>query len=78
MENQCQGNICDPLLQSYNIYGQSLSPQSSLDCVDNNSDGQSMPEVCFEDLSAQIWSKRVATHCELGELQALASRMMKN
>lgn len=58
--------VRDPLLHSYSMYGQALSPQSS------------MEDVGFEDLSAQIWNKRRVMQNELSELQALASRMMRN
>ncbi|XP_073009472.1 LOB domain-containing protein 16-like [Typha latifolia] len=74
--NQMQGNIANPLFQP-NLFAESLSPQSSLDCIDQSSIVGILPmrEMLFkEDYFSN--SKRRGTQDELGELQALALRMM--
>ncbi|XP_010918779.1 LOB domain-containing protein 16-like [Elaeis guineensis] len=74
-ENQYIGNAANPLIRPYSNT-KSSSPQSSLDCIDQNPDGllpmQQMP------FRGELSTPRVVTQYEVGELQALASKMMKN
>lgn len=73
--DQWQGNIANPLLQSYSNT-HTMYPKRSFDCMDY-SDGMAMQEMSFkEDLPTQHFTKRRAPHNELEELQALALRMM--
>ncbi|XP_010933093.1 LOB domain-containing protein 16-like [Elaeis guineensis] len=75
LENQYQGNAANPLTRPY-PYTKSMSPQSSLDCIDPSSDSLlPMHEMFFRD---DLFTHRGPTHNEFGELQALASKMMKN
>ncbi|XP_008801296.1 LOB domain-containing protein 16-like [Phoenix dactylifera] len=75
LENQHLGNAANPLIRPCS-YAKSSSPQSSLDCVDQNSDGLlPMQEML---LMHELSTQRGLTHDEVGELQALASKMMKN
>ncbi|XP_010935757.1 LOB domain-containing protein 16 [Elaeis guineensis] len=74
--DQWQGNIANPRLQAYSNM-QTLYPKRSFDCVDYSSDGMVMQEMgSEEDLPTQHCTKRRAPHNELGELQALALRIM--
>ncbi|XP_044494816.1 LOB domain-containing protein 16-like [Mangifera indica] len=67
---------------NYPTYMNSISPQSSFESADLNNDGMNMQELesCREDFSFQACpnKKRPCNSTELGELQALALRMMRN
>ncbi|KAF6175038.1 hypothetical protein GIB67_039586 [Kingdonia uniflora] len=61
----------------------SVSPQSSIDSVENNvNDKTMMQELQARDLDDFIYqtcsNKKILSNSDLGELQALAIRMMKN
>ncbi|KAF9606145.1 hypothetical protein IFM89_023198 [Coptis chinensis] len=64
----------------YPTYMQSISPQSSLDSVDNSNDRESaMQDMQIrEDISFQPCTRRRLTQNDLGELQAMALRMMRD
>ncbi|KAL3531247.1 hypothetical protein ACH5RR_010569 [Cinchona calisaya] len=65
-------------------YANSFSPQSSISSLDsidpNNSYGIGMHEIMWgrDDNSFQAYTKKRPSQTDLGELQALALRMMKN
>lgn len=74
--DQWQTNAeANPNLQSYSSL-QSMSPQSSRDCSMDGLSAQGVYDK--EELPTQACAKRRAAHCELGELQALALKMMKS
>lgn len=69
--------------QTYPTYANSISPQSSicsLESIDPNSNGINMHEIMRgrDDMSFQAYTKKTPSQTDLGELQALALRMMKN
>ncbi|KAK1266728.1 LOB domain-containing protein 16 [Acorus gramineus] len=68
VENPWHGNIVVPTVVPTMICTHSMSPQSSLDCIDHQNSDQQHEMYC---------KKRRATHTDLGELQALALRMMR-
>ncbi|KAE8675108.1 LOB domain-containing protein 16 [Hibiscus syriacus] len=79
MENQWQGNLCGtvPSFTSYPTYVNPISPQSSLESVELNSgDTMNMQELQSSE-EFHILKKRPYNN-DLGELQALALRMMRN
>ncbi|MQL98618.1 hypothetical protein Taro_031332 [Colocasia esculenta] len=83
LRSQDQANMDIPLPKSYpnGQYNSSVSPQSSLDSVDYNSISSNnlMQEIYLrEDLAMQPCSKKRAHQTDLGELQDLALRMMRN
>lgn len=66
---------------SYPSYMNPISPQSSLDSIDHNSDiAMNMQEIqsSGSEFSYQACSKKRPYNGDLGELQALALRMMRN
>ncbi|XP_059625994.1 LOB domain-containing protein 16-like isoform X2 [Cornus florida] len=74
--NQWAGNMAG--MQSflgYPSYMNSVSPQSSLESVDVCIDGMGMQEI---ESREELYTKKRPSQCELGELQELALRMMKN
>ncbi|XP_041003227.1 LOB domain-containing protein 16 [Juglans microcarpa x Juglans regia] len=79
IENQCPGNGV-PVVPNYPIYMNHISPQSSLESIDHSNDGMNMQEIqSREDCSFQPYSKkRPYNNHDLGELQELALRMMRN
>ncbi|KAL5796558.1 hypothetical protein ACOSQ2_001378 [Xanthoceras sorbifolium] len=87
-ENQWAGNNSGGGVASYPTYNtptnymNPISPQSSLESADHsNYDGMNMHEIdSREDLSFQpgFYKKRPYNTTDLGELQALALRMMRN
>lgn len=83
IENQWGGSVGGVATgpTSFPSYMNPISPQSSLESIDHSNDGMNMQEIqsCREDCSFQpCCKKRVAYNNELGELQALALRMMRN
>ncbi|XP_068646344.1 LOB domain-containing protein 16-like [Aristolochia californica] len=75
-QNQWPGNAMGLQHQSY-PYMHSMSPQSSLDSIDNSvSNMVAQDAVPFREEIPQC--KRRSSHNDLGELQALALRMMRN
>ncbi|KDP21329.1 hypothetical protein JCGZ_21800 [Jatropha curcas] len=92
MENQWQGNVYGipsscPNYSNHNNYMNPISPQSSLESIDqniNNNDGimsmQDFQSMSREDQFAfqSFAKKRPHNATDLGELQALALRMMRN
>ncbi|GMJ09081.1 ASYMMETRIC LEAVES2-LIKE 18, lateral organ boundaries-domain 16 [Hibiscus trionum] len=83
MENQWQGNVCGtvPSVPSYHpTYVNPISPQSSLDSIELNSvDTMNMQEIQSRDeFYLQGYPKKRPYNNDLGELQALALRMMRN
>ncbi|XP_030935878.1 LOB domain-containing protein 16-like [Quercus lobata] len=82
IENQWPGNNVAgvPMVPTYPTYMNPISPQSSLESIDHSNDGMYMQEIqsCREDCSVQPCSKKRPYGNDLGELQALALRMMRN
>ncbi|XP_059433117.1 LOB domain-containing protein 16 [Corylus avellana] len=83
IENQWGGSVGGVATgpTSFPSYMNPISPQSSLESIDHSNDGMNMQEIqsCRENCSFQpCCKKRVAYNNELGELQALALRMMRN
>ncbi|KAB2602253.1 LOB domain-containing protein 16 [Pyrus ussuriensis x Pyrus communis] len=75
------GNGSVASFPSYTSYMNPISPQSSLDSIDPNSDiAINMQEIqsSREEFSYQVCSKKRPYNGNLGELQALALRMMRN
>ncbi|CDP03724.1 unnamed protein product [Coffea canephora] len=69
--------------QTYPTYANSISPQSSicsLESIDPSSDGIGVQEMMrgLDDISFQAYARKRPSQTDLGELQALALRMMKN
>ncbi|KAL8523097.1 hypothetical protein ACS0TY_013169 [Phlomoides rotata] len=62
-----------PVANYANFYA-NISPQSSLDSIEH----QEIEESCSRDATFQPYSKKRPSQTDLGELQALAFRMMKN
>ncbi|PIA45312.1 hypothetical protein AQUCO_01700683v1 [Aquilegia coerulea] len=81
-QNHWRDNMVEEGLQhmSYPTHMQSISPQSSIDSVDNNStDMMEFQNVqANDDYQFQTCSKKRMSQSDLGELQALALRMMRN
>ncbi|KAL4383539.1 hypothetical protein GQ457_15G023550 [Hibiscus cannabinus] len=82
-ENQWQGNLCGvPSIPSYHSsYMNPISPQSSLDSVElNNGDSMNLQEIQSRDEEFCNFLKKNMSYSngDLGELQALALRMMRN
>lgn len=69
---------------TYNpAYMNPISPQSSLESADHNTDGMNMQEIdsCRDGFSFQAYPNNKIKrpyNTDLGELQALALRMMRN
>ncbi|CBI37088.3 hypothetical protein VitviT2T_009764 [Vitis vinifera] len=80
LENQWQGNVSGaPSFQNFPGYMNSVSPQCSLELIDHNSDGMTMQDIQSRDeFSFQTCSRKRPPHNDLGELQELALRMMRN
>lgn len=80
LENQWQGNVSGaPSFQNFPGYMNSVSPQCSLESIDHNSDGMAMQDIQSRDeFSFQTCSRKRPPHNDLGELQELALRMMRN
>lgn len=85
IENQWPGNNVAgvPMVPTYPTYMNPISPQSSLESIDHSNDGMYMQEIqsCRENCSVQPCSKKRPYGNDLGqlgELQALALRMMRN
>ncbi|XAR61124.1 hypothetical protein NMG60_11034741 [Bertholletia excelsa] len=83
VESQWQGNmIGTSTLPSYfpSYMNSAVSPQSSLESIDRSFDGMGMQEIESKDeLSFQPCNKKIKnSQTDLGELQALALRMMRN
>ncbi|KAF5196269.1 Lob domain-containing protein [Thalictrum thalictroides] len=81
-ENHWRGNMVEEGLQHmpYPSHMNSISPQSSIDSVDSNStDRMEFQNVeANDDYHFQTSSKKRMPQNDLGELQALALRMMRN
>ncbi|KAF5930483.1 hypothetical protein HYC85_031356 [Camellia sinensis] len=81
-ESQWPGNnmVGMPAFQTYpNCMNSSISAQSSLESIVHGIDGMGMQEIQSRDeLSFQPYSKKRPSQTDLGELQALALRMMRN
>ncbi|KAI4301130.1 hypothetical protein L6164_034442 [Bauhinia variegata] len=82
-ENQWAGNVGGQAGNPFCAnYMNPISPQSSLESIDHSiNEGMSMPDMqsCREDFSFQPYSKkRSYNDNDLGELQELALRMMRN
>ncbi|KAJ9696890.1 hypothetical protein PVL29_008891 [Vitis rotundifolia] len=80
LENQWQGNVSGaPSFQNFPAYMNSVSPQCSLESIDHNSDGMAMQDIQSRDeFSFQTCLRKRPPHNDLGELQELALRMMRN
>lgn len=86
VQNQWPGNMVGVLpIPTYPNYMTSISPQSSLESIDRSNidiDGMRLQELqsCRDDLiSYQPCNKKTRpSQTELGELQELALRMMRN
>ncbi|XP_022759760.1 LOB domain-containing protein 16-like [Durio zibethinus] len=82
IDSQWQGNnLCGvPSIPTYPSYMNPFSPQSSLESVElNSADSMNMQEIQRrEECSFQGYPKKRPYNCDLGELQALALRMMRN
>jgi hypothetical protein len=81
IENQWTGNVgAGAMAPAYPNYMNSISPQSSLESIEHSNDGMYMQEIqSREDCSVQPCSrKRPIYNNDLGELQELALRMMRN
>ncbi|KAI7991207.1 LOB domain-containing protein 16 [Camellia lanceoleosa] len=86
LQNQWHENTVGvPSLQTsptYNMMSSMISPQSSVESMDHSFDGMGLmqeiesrdEELCFQPYT----KKRPSSQTELGELQALALRMMRN
>ncbi|KAJ4968029.1 hypothetical protein NE237_014730 [Protea cynaroides] len=73
------GTGCPQLQFPYPAYMHSLTPQSSLDFPEQSSDGMVMQDMQDrDDLPFQPCAKKRLSTSDLGELQALALRMMRN
>ncbi|KAF9608109.1 hypothetical protein IFM89_006036 [Coptis chinensis] len=80
-DNDWVGGMADGLQQmTYPTHVHSISPQSSIDFVDDNSsDGMGLPSSQGNgDFLFQTCSKKNLSQNDLGDLQALALRMMRN
>ncbi|KAJ7972679.1 putative LOB domain-containing protein [Quillaja saponaria] len=89
IENEWQGNnnnniagvpITNPITFPTN-YMNPISPQSLLESIEHGNDGMSMQEIPSSRegyVSYQPSSKKISYNNDLGELQALALRMMRN
>ncbi|RDX62111.1 LOB domain-containing protein 16, partial [Mucuna pruriens] len=82
LENHWSENVGQPFNPFCPIsMNNPISPQSSLDSIDysNINDGKSMQDVqSREDFSFQACSNKISYNNDLGELQELALRMMRN
>lgn len=81
IESQWQGNLSGlPSIPTYPSYMNPISPQSSLESVElNSADSMNMQEIQSRDeFSFQGYPKKRPCNSDLGELQALALRMMRN
>ncbi|XP_022728193.1 LOB domain-containing protein 16-like [Durio zibethinus] len=81
IQSQWQGNLPGvPSFPTYASYMNPISPQSSLESVElNSADSMNMQEVqSREEFSFQGYPKKRPYNSDLGELQALALRMMRN
>ncbi|XAR58630.1 hypothetical protein NMG60_11014105 [Bertholletia excelsa] len=83
VENQWPGSVAEPPLQGYNSTNMNyFSPQSSLGSMDPSLDGsmgtQEMQNLEDDQLYLQHYSRKRPSQAELGELQELALRMMRN
>ncbi|XWS46947.1 hypothetical protein CRYUN_Cryun14cG0111700 [Craigia yunnanensis] len=81
IESQWKGNLSDvPSIPTYPNYMNPISPQSSLESVElNSTDSMNMQEIqSREEFSFQGYPKKRPYNSDLGELQALALRMMRN
>ncbi|KAK7345794.1 hypothetical protein VNO77_16405 [Canavalia gladiata] len=83
LENQqWSGNVAEQRFNPFCLTSMNpISPQSSIDSIDYGSinDGMSMQDVqSIEDFSIQDCSKEISYNNDLGELQELALRMMRN
>ena len=84
LENQWQGNVSGVLPSSFQNFpgymnSSSGSPQCSMESIEQNSDGMGMQEFqSRDDFSFQTCSRKRPPHNDLGELQELALRMMRN
>lgn len=86
MESQWQGNVNGVTnFPSYPSYMNPISPQSSLDSIDHSSNDvmnymqETQSSSRSDEFSFQACSKKRAYNStDLGELQALALRMMRN
>ncbi|XP_062024434.1 LOB domain-containing protein 16 [Rosa rugosa] len=86
MESQWQGNVNGVTnFPSYPSYMNPISPQSSLDSIDHSSNDfmnymqETQSSSRSDEFSFQACSKkRACNSTDLGELQALALRMMRN
>jgi hypothetical protein len=82
IESQWAGNIggvpTGPTFPT--TYMNPISPQSSLESIDHSNDGMNMQEIQSfrEDCLFQACCKKRPFNSDLGELQALALRMMRN
>ncbi|GMI66456.1 ASYMMETRIC LEAVES2-LIKE 18, lateral organ boundaries-domain 16 [Hibiscus trionum] len=78
MENQWQGNLCGTV-PTYPTYMNPISPQSSLESVELSGDNMNMQEIqSREELYLHGYPKKRPYNNDLGELQALALRMMRS
>ncbi|CAK9140670.1 unnamed protein product [Ilex paraguariensis] len=78
-ENQWPAGNIMAGMASFPAYLNSISPQSSVESIEHNNEGMGVQEIQIRDeLSFQPYSKRRPSHTDLGELQALALRMMRN
>lgn len=82
MESQWQGNLSGgPSIPTYPIYMNPISPQSSLESVElNSADNMNMQEIQSREEFSNFhgYSRKRPYNSDLGELQALALRMMRN
>ncbi|OMP09324.1 hypothetical protein COLO4_05600 [Corchorus olitorius] len=86
IDNQWQGNLSGgvPSIPSYPSYMNPISPQSSLESVEFNSssDSMNMPDIQSREDQFSFQQgyphKKKPYNPDLGELQALALRMMRN
>ncbi|XWS31453.1 hypothetical protein CRYUN_Cryun23aG0077500 [Craigia yunnanensis] len=81
IESQWQENLSAvPSIPTYPSYINSISPQSSLESVElNSADSMNMQEIqSREEFSFQGYPKNRPYNSDLGDLQALALRMMRN
>ncbi|GAV58894.1 DUF260 domain-containing protein [Cephalotus follicularis] len=82
IENQWTGNmgVVAPPIPTYTTCMNSISPQSTLDWVDQNyNDGINFQEIqSMEEFTHQACPKIRPYNGDLGELQALALRMIRN
>ncbi|KAF8401853.1 hypothetical protein HHK36_012800 [Tetracentron sinense] len=80
LENHLPGNIGGgPSHLNYPNYMHPISPQSSLDSIEHSNEGVAMQDIqSRDDLLFQPCTKKRLSHNDLGELQELALRMMRN